>query len=202
MGAWAQKKMSGTVTNTTNGSPVMGGGRHRRRKRNKSCHQHVSHRRFSLTLPPGRAGCHLVHRFETTEVDATATGQGGDHVERKQLCPETCDRHRLYVPAKEGPDSAVTVVNVSDMNKQPTSQIASQLQGQASGVTVVGSGSRGGATGAYRGINTTAQYAFVYHRWSPTQTIVRLQPQRCSFGTGAEGCGRRQYIMVPALPMG
>ncbi|HWK05884.1 MAG TPA: TonB-dependent receptor [Puia sp.] len=38
---------------------------------------------------------------------------------------------------------AVSVVNVENMNKQPTNQITSQLQGQAPGVTIIGGGQPG-----------------------------------------------------------
>jgi len=50
---------------------------------------------------------------------------------------------------------AVSVVNVDDMNKQPTNQITSQLQGQAPGVTIIGSGQPGEQPQVrIRGINT------------------------------------------------
>ncbi len=50
---------------------------------------------------------------------------------------------------------AVTVVNVDNMVKQPNSQVENMLQGQASGVTVVGSGQPGEAPQVrIRGINT------------------------------------------------
>lgn len=50
---------------------------------------------------------------------------------------------------------AVTVVNVENLGKQPNSQIENQLQGQASGVTVIGSGQPGEAPQIrIRGINT------------------------------------------------
>ena len=50
---------------------------------------------------------------------------------------------------------AVTVVNVENMNKQPSNQITNQLQGQAAGVTIIGSGQPGEAPQIrIRGINT------------------------------------------------
>ncbi|HXO75945.1 MAG TPA: TonB-dependent receptor plug domain-containing protein, partial [Puia sp.] len=45
--------------------------------------------------------------------------------------------------AKKDITGAVSVVNVENMNKQPTNQITSQLQGQAPGVTIIGSGQPG-----------------------------------------------------------
>ena len=44
---------------------------------------------------------------------------------------------------KKDVTGAVSVVNVEQMNKQPTGQVANQLQGQASGVTIIGSGQPG-----------------------------------------------------------
>ena len=50
---------------------------------------------------------------------------------------------------------ALAVVNVSQMNKQPTGQLANQLQGQASGVNVLSSGQPGEEPRVtIRGINT------------------------------------------------
>jgi TonB-dependent starch-binding outer membrane protein SusC len=50
---------------------------------------------------------------------------------------------------------AVAIVNVADLNKQPTGQVASQLQGQASGVTVLTSGQPGEQPRvSIRGLNT------------------------------------------------
>jgi len=68
---------------------------------------------------------------------------------------------------------AVSIVNVSDMQQQPTSQITSQLQGRASGVTVLGSGQPGEAPQIrIRGINTFGNNAPLYVvDGVPTQNI-------------------------------
>ena len=58
---------------------------------------------------------------------------------------------------------AVAVVNVENMIKQPNSQVANQLQGQASGVTVIGSGQPGEAPQVrIRGINTFGDNSPLY----------------------------------------
>jgi len=77
---------------------------------------------------------------------------------------------------------AVTVVNVENMTKQPNSQIANQLQGQASGVTVVGSGQPGEAPQIrIRGINTFGNNTplFIVDGVS-TQNISSLNPDDVS----------------------
>ncbi|HEY0609135.1 MAG TPA: carboxypeptidase-like regulatory domain-containing protein, partial [Chitinophaga sp.] len=73
---------------------------------------------------------------------------------------------------------AVTVVKVADMNKQPTAQIENQLQGQASGVTVIGSGQPGQAPMVrIRGVNTFGNNTPLYVvDGVPTQNINDLNP--------------------------
>ncbi|MEJ0102621.1 MAG: TonB-dependent receptor plug domain-containing protein [Bacteroidota bacterium] len=73
---------------------------------------------------------------------------------------------------------AVSVVNVADMNKQPTSAITDQLQGQASGVTIISSGSPGEAPEIrIRGTNTFGNNTplFVVDG-VPTQNIADINP--------------------------
>ncbi|HEY4966229.1 MAG TPA: SusC/RagA family TonB-linked outer membrane protein, partial [Puia sp.] len=58
---------------------------------------------------------------------------------------------------------AVTVVNVDNLTKQPNSQVTYQLQGQASGVTVIGSGQPGETPQVrIRGINTFGDNSPLY----------------------------------------
>lgn len=74
--------------------------------------------------------------------------------------------------------SAVSVVNVSEMNRQPSGQINNQLQGQASGVTVIGSGQPGREPQVrIRGINTFGNNTPLYVvDGIPIQNIVDLNP--------------------------
>lgn len=73
---------------------------------------------------------------------------------------------------------AVAVVNVSDMNKQPTGQVSNQLQGQASGVTVIGSGQPGREPQVrIRGLNTFGNNSPLYVvDGVPIQNISDLNP--------------------------
>jgi TonB-linked SusC/RagA family outer membrane protein len=73
---------------------------------------------------------------------------------------------------------AVAIVNVQELQQQPTSQITSQLQGRASGVTVLGSGQPGEAPQIrIRGINTFGNNSPLYVvDGVPTQNINDINP--------------------------
>jgi TonB-linked SusC/RagA family outer membrane protein len=77
---------------------------------------------------------------------------------------------------------AVSVVNVENMNKQPTNQITSQLQGQAPGVTIIGSGQPGSSPQVrIRGINTFGDNTPLYVvDGVPTLNIGDLNPNDIS----------------------
>ena len=80
--------------------------------------------------------------------------------------------------AKKDITGSVSVVNVEDMNKQPTGQLAKQLQGQASGITVIGSGQPGEEPQiTIRGVNTFGNNTplFVIDG-VPTQNISDINP--------------------------
>ncbi|MBE7173964.1 MAG: TonB-dependent receptor [Williamsia sp.] len=73
---------------------------------------------------------------------------------------------------------AVSVVNVEQLNRQPTGQLANQLQGQAAGVTIIGSGQPGEEPQIrIRGINTFGNNTplFVIDG-VPTQNIATINP--------------------------
>lgn len=74
--------------------------------------------------------------------------------------------------------SAVSVVNVGEMIKQPTSSVNNLLQGQASGVTVLGSGQPGEEPQVrIRGVNTFGNNNPLYVvDGVPTQSIGDLNP--------------------------
>jgi TonB-linked SusC/RagA family outer membrane protein len=73
---------------------------------------------------------------------------------------------------------AVTVINVEEMNKQPTGQLANKLQGQASGVTILGSGQPGEEPQIrIRGINTFGNNTPLFIiDGIPTQNISDINP--------------------------
>lgn len=71
---------------------------------------------------------------------------------------------------------AVAVVNIGDLISQPSGQVTSQLQGQASGVTVLGSGQPGSEPSVQiRGVNTFGDNTPLYVvDGVPTQSISDL----------------------------
>src|SRR5690606_32227957 len=73
---------------------------------------------------------------------------------------------------------SVSVVNVDEMIKQPASQVTSQLQGQVSGLTVIGSGQPGEEpTVRIRGVNSFGNNGPLYViDGVPTQEIFDLNP--------------------------
>lgn len=73
---------------------------------------------------------------------------------------------------------AVTVIDIGEMVKQPSGQVTSQLQGQASGVTVIGSGQPGEEPVVrIRGVNTFDNNTPLYVvDGVPTQSINDLNP--------------------------
>ncbi len=73
---------------------------------------------------------------------------------------------------------AVSVINVKDMNKQPTAQLSEQLQGQASGITVIGSGQPGEEPQiTIRGVNTFGNNTPLFIiDGVPTQNISDINP--------------------------
>lgn len=73
---------------------------------------------------------------------------------------------------------SVSVVNIGDMIKQPTGLLANQLQGQASGVTVLSSGQPGDQPiVSIRGLNTFGNNVPLYIvDGVPTQNISTLNP--------------------------
>ncbi len=73
---------------------------------------------------------------------------------------------------------AVTVVNVTDLNKTPSGSVNDQLQGQAAGVTIVGSGQPGQEPDIrIRGINTFGDNTPLYVvDGLPTTDISTLNP--------------------------
>lgn len=80
--------------------------------------------------------------------------------------------------ARKDITGSVTVVDVDNMTKQPTGQITKQLQGQASGVTVIGSGQPGEEPQVtIRGVNTFGNNTPLYVvDGVPTQNISDLNP--------------------------
>ncbi|MFB6457036.1 SusC/RagA family TonB-linked outer membrane protein [Chitinophaga sp. Hz27] len=73
---------------------------------------------------------------------------------------------------------SVAIVNIDNLQKQPSAQITEQLQGQASGVTVIGSGQPGEAPQVrIRGVNTFGNNSPLYVvDGVPTTSIADINP--------------------------
>jgi len=73
---------------------------------------------------------------------------------------------------------AVSVVNVAQITRQPTAQVSNQLQGQVSGIMVLGSGQPGEEPQVrIRGVNTFGNNTPLYViDGVPTQNIVDINP--------------------------
>lgn len=117
--------------------------------------------------------------YTTQEISISS----GQDVYNISLAPSTSDLDEVVVTGyasqrKRDLTGAVSVVNVDDMNRQPTGQVSNQLQGQASGVTVIGSGQPGREPQVrIRGINTFGNNTPLYVvDGVPIQNIADLNP--------------------------
>jgi TonB-linked SusC/RagA family outer membrane protein len=133
---------------------------------------------FTITLPAGKSVLTISSvGFATTDVDASS---GTVSV---QLAESTSSLDEIVVTGytaqkKKDITGAVSVVDVEQMNKLPTGQINNQLQGQAPGVTVIGSGQPGETPQVrIRGINTFGDNSPLYVvDGVPTGNINDLNP--------------------------
>lgn len=134
---------------------------------------------FTLTLPNGSSRL-LVSSVGFDQRDVEISGRSSLTI---ILIEHNADLNEVIVTGytaqkKKDLTGAVSIVNVADMNRQPTNQIASQLQGQAAGVTVIGSGQPGEQPEIrIRGINTFGSNAplFVVDG-VPTNNVSDLNP--------------------------
>lgn len=108
---------------------------------------------------------------------------GNQSILNVTLAPDDQTLNEVVVTAyssqrKKDITGAVSVVNVSDMTKQPTGFLTNQLQGQAAGVTVISSGQPGSDPQIrIRGINTFGNNTPLYIvDGVPTQNITNLNP--------------------------
>ena len=112
--------------------------------------------KYTLTLPDGNGTLEFGFLGFTTQV-IPVNGQTAINV---TLLEESKALNEVVVVGyttqkKKDLTGAVAVVNVKDLNKQASSSVNSQLQGQASGVTVTGSGQPGEEPQVHiRGFNT------------------------------------------------
>jgi len=151
---WAQKKVSGTVTSATDHQPVIAATV--TVKGTKVVASTSATGEFSITVPAGKSRLTISSvGFEATEVDVSATDKVEISLTETSSLLNDVVVTGYTTQKKKDVTGSVTVVNVGNLNKQPNSQIANQLQGQAAGVTVIGSGQPGETPQIrIRGINT------------------------------------------------
>jgi TonB-linked SusC/RagA family outer membrane protein len=112
--------------------------------------------KYTITLPDG-TGTLIYNFLGFTSQEAAVNGQAVINI---KLAEESKALNEVVVVGyatqkKKDLTGAVAVVNVKDLNKQASSSVNSQLQGQASGVTVTGSGQPGEEPQVHiRGFNT------------------------------------------------
>lgn len=152
--AFSQRSLTGTVSSAKDHSPVAGATVTAAGTNVITTANSAGMFRIALPAAHNRILVSSVG-FEPVTLDAT----GSDSVQ-VVLTERNSDLNEVVVTGyttqkKKDLTGAVSIVNVGDMNRQPTNQIASQLQGQAAGVTVVGSGQPGQQPDIrIRGINT------------------------------------------------
>jgi TonB-linked SusC/RagA family outer membrane protein len=177
MGVWAQKKVTGIVTSATNRQPVIGATISVKGTRVITSTSATGE--FSITVPAGSDRLVVSSvGFEITEVNVGATDRVDISLKESSTVLNDVVVTGYTAQRKKDVTGSVTVVNVADMNKQPNSQIANQLQGQAAGVTVIGSGQPGETPQIrIRGINTFGDNTplFVIDG-VPTQNISDFNP--------------------------
>lgn len=139
---------------------------------------------FSLNVPAGKNTIEISNVGYGTQ-DVSVSGR--TNVGTVSLIADTHTLNEVVVTGytsqlKKDITGAVSVVNVADMNKQPTGQLANQLQGQASGITVIGSGQPGeNPQITIRGINTFGNNTPLFIiDGVPTQNISDINPNDVS----------------------
>lgn len=135
--------------------------------------------KYSLTLPDGTGSLEFSFLGFATRVEPV----NGRQVINVQLAEESRALTEVVVVGyttqlKKDLTGAVSVVDVKNLNKTASSSVNSQLQGQASGVTVIGSGQPGEEPQVrIRGFNTFGNNTPLYViDGIPTQDASTLNP--------------------------
>lgn len=175
---YAQKTVSGRVTSSLDKQPLAGA-----TIKIKGSNVGTSTNEqgmFSVNVPKDNSILVISGiGFENIEVSVTGRNSIGD----VSLAQSNTSMDAIVVTGytsqrKKDLTGAVSVVDVEQMNRQPTGQVANQLQGQAAGVTVLGSGQPGEEPQIrIRGINTFGNNTplFVVDG-VPTQNIASFNP--------------------------
>lgn len=151
---FAQKTVSGKVSDATTGLPVVGTTVAVRGSNTAT--QTNTEGNFTITVPSANSRL-IISSVGYDPQDVSLNGQSNLTVSLKVA---TSSLNEVVVTGytsqrKKDITGAVTVVNVGDLKSQPASDATSQLQGRASGVTVVQSGVPGAsATVRIRGLGS------------------------------------------------
>ena len=136
--------------------------------------------RFTLNVPDGKGTLVISSISYTTQEVAINNRTTLPDI---QLASDVKSLNEVVVVGygtqrKKDLTGAVSVVNVAELQQQPTAQITNQLQGRASGVTVLGSGQPGEAPQIrIRGLNTFGNNQPLYVvDGVPTQNINDINP--------------------------
>ncbi|MEO7316304.1 MAG: SusC/RagA family TonB-linked outer membrane protein, partial [Ginsengibacter sp.] len=174
----AQKNVTGRVINKATNDPVQGASVGvKGTKTGTSTNQEGL---FNLQVP-SNASVLVISSvgFETTEFPIAGKTALGDIL----LNIQSGSLNEIVVTGytsqlKKDITGSVSVINVDEMTKQPTAQLANQLQGQASGVTVLSSGQPGEEPQIrIRGINTFGNNTPLFIiDGVPTQNISTINP--------------------------
>ena len=149
---FAQKKVSGVVKENNN--PIAGATV--QIKGTNVATQSDVNGAFSISVPQGRAVLVISYiGYGDQEVDVSNLTQVSVAMVQTTSTLNVIIVTGYSTQRKKDITGAVTVVNVADLKSQPTSDAASQLQGRASGVTVIQNGIPGaGATVRIRGLGS------------------------------------------------
>jgi TonB-linked SusC/RagA family outer membrane protein len=174
---FAQKKVSGTVLNARDNQPVSGATV--LAKGTTTGVTTAANGTFSINLPAGNNTL-VVSYVGFTDQEVDVSNSTNINVMLKESSSNLNEVVVTGYTAQKKKDitGSVSVVNVESMNKVPTGQINNQLQGQAAGVTVIGSGQPGEEPQVrIRGVNTFGNNSPLYVvDGVPTTNISDLNP--------------------------
>ena len=175
---YAQKTVTGSVINRADNQPLAGASV--KVKGTATGTQTKDDGTFSLSIPNAN-GTLIISVVGYADIEIPVAGRSS--LGPISLSLANTQLNEVVVTGytsqrKKDLTGSVSVVNVEQLNRQPTGQLANQLQGQAAGVTVIGSGQPGEEPQIrIRGINTFGNNTplFVVDG-VPTQNIATINP--------------------------
>lgn len=134
-------KINGVVKSSTDGQPISGASI----KVKNSSKGTKTNEQGGFTLAVQKSDVLLISAVGFDGTQVTVINENNINISLKENANELDQVVVTGYSKQKKKDlaGAVAVVNVADLNKQPTASVNNQLQGQASGVTVIGSGQPG-----------------------------------------------------------